>query len=234
MPIINAFNDIAEKPLPETEGVGGFDDLRSVAALQVGIGSRAFKADQDGIFLGGNTFASAPFSVDMQGNLIAASATFSQYVTTIVGDGYGKNFVSTLVWTATDYNTASWGSGTIKTSDGVSYSISAGNTGNIAALTYVYLDPDTSITVLQKTTVVATAMGNGKILIAIVQIGASGSKCIIDAVGSRGTTIDGDRITTGKIQSSDGKTYFDLDGDVIIINDGSNDRALFGYQLGGF
>ena len=63
---------------------------------------------------------------------------------------------------------------------------------------------------------------------AIVQIGATGAKCIIDVIGSNGTTIDGDKIVTGKIQSSDGKTYFDLDGDKIIMNDGSNDRLLIG------
>ena len=225
MAVIKAFNEISRKPLPQTEGVGGFGDLRSVAALQIGAGTRSFKADQSGIWLGGNTFAVAPFRVDMQGNLTATTATLT---------GYGKNFVSTLAWTATDYNTATWAGGTIKTSDDTVYTIAGGNTGNIGALTYVYLDPDTSATVLQTTTTAATAAGDKKILIAIVQIGAADSKCIIDVIGGSGTTIDGDRIVTGKIESSDGKTYFDLDGDVIIINDGTDDRILIGFQSGGF
>lgn len=144
------------------------------------------------------------------------------------------SFVSTLAWTATDANTASWESGTIVTSDGTSYSISAGNTGNILATTYVYLDTDTSTTVLQTTSTASGSTGSNKLLLAIVQLGATGSKCIIDVINSNGTTIDGDRITTGKVQSSDGKTYFDLDGDVIIMNDGTNDRVLIGYQSGGF
>jgi len=145
-----------------------------------------------------------------------------------------RSFVSTLVWTATDADTASWAAGAITTSDGTSYSIDAGNTGNIGALTYVYLDTAVSTTVLQTTTTASSAVGNNKIPIAIVQAGATGAKCIIDVLSSNGTTIDGDRITTGKIQSSDGKTYFDLDNKYMIVNDGTNDRLLIGYQSGGF
>jgi len=145
-----------------------------------------------------------------------------------------KSFVSTIVWTATDANTAAWAEGTITTADGTVYTIAAGNTGNIEALTYIYLDIDESEEALQTTTTAATAVGNNKISVAIVQKGATGAKCVIDVLNSYGTTIDGDRITTGKIQSSDEKTYFDLDNDVLIVNDGTDDRLLLGYQDGGF
>jgi hypothetical protein len=37
-----------------------------------------------------------------------------------------------------------------------------------------------------------------------------------------------DNITAGKLASTDGKTYFDLDNDVLIVNDGSNDRVMIG------
>ena len=217
--IINAFNNIPSKPLPQPEGVAGMGNLTNTAAIQIGTGIRSFKGDSSGIWLGANTFANAPFSVDMQGNLIASSATLT---------GMGKNFVSTIAWTATDEDTATWASGTIKTSDGTSYSISSGNTGNIAALTYVYLDPATSITVLQTTTTATTAVGSGKVLIAIVQEGAASSKCIIDVIGSHGTTIDGDRIITGIIASADGFTYFDLDLGRLVINDDTTNRGVFG------
>jgi len=75
MPIINAFNDVKRKPFPQPEGIGGFDDLRSIAALQVGAGNRAFKSDESGIWLGAHKWADAPFKVDMQGNLVATQAT---------------------------------------------------------------------------------------------------------------------------------------------------------------
>ena len=40
--------------------------------------------------------------------------------------------------------------------------------------------------------------------------------------------------STGKISSSDGKTYFDLINNVFICNDGTNDRILIGLDTGGF
>ena len=42
------------------------------------------------------------------------------------------------------------------------------------------------------------------------------------------TIISGGLVTTGKIQSSDNKTYFDLDNDDFRVNDGSNDRVVIG------
>lgn len=46
--------------------------------------------------------------------------------------------------------------------------------------------------------------------------------------------ISGNKITVGKIQSTDGNTFFDLDNKFLIVNDGANDRILLGYQLNGF
>lgn len=40
--------------------------------------------------------------------------------------------------------------------------------------------------------------------------------------------------TTQKVSSADGKTYFDLKNQKIVMNDGSNDRLLLGKQTGGF
>ena len=37
--------------------------------IQIGSGSKSFKADQQGIWLGADTFTDAPFKVDMEGNL---------------------------------------------------------------------------------------------------------------------------------------------------------------------
>lgn len=46
--------------------------------------------------------------------------------------------------------------------------------------------------------------------------------------------MNGNLEITGRIESSDGKTYFDLNKNYIIINDGTYDRILIGYQLNGF
>ncbi len=81
MPVIKAFNDIKRKPLPKTEGFGGFLDLRKVAAIMVGVGDRAFKSDPtSGIWLGADKFVDAPFSVDLAGNVTAITAVFAQYL----------------------------------------------------------------------------------------------------------------------------------------------------------
>ena len=74
MQTINAFNDVTRSELPTPDNVAGLDDLRSVAALEVGHGARSFKGDSSGIWMGANTFANAPFKVDMDGNIYLESA----------------------------------------------------------------------------------------------------------------------------------------------------------------
>jgi hypothetical protein len=72
----------------------------------------------------------------------------------------------TCVFSATDADTVAWTSGTFTLSDGTAYSINAGNTGNMTARNYIYLDKAVSTTALQKTTTASTAVGSGKVLIA--------------------------------------------------------------------
>jgi len=80
-----------------------------------------------------------------------------------------QGWQSDLTFTSTNYRIAAWSSGTITLLDGTTYSIDAGNTGNMVAITYIYLDIGTSETVLQKTTTATTAVGSGKILLAVAQ-----------------------------------------------------------------
>lgn len=46
--------------------------------------------------------------------------------------------------------------------------------------------------------------------------------------------LSANKIVSGILYSTDLKTYFDLDGKRMIINDGTNDRVLLGYLAGGF
>jgi len=80
-----------------------------------------------------------------------------------------QGWTSTLVFSSTDYNTIAWAAGAFTTAGGTAYSIDAGNTGNMAATTYIYLDTAVSTTVLQTTTTAATANGSGKVLIAVAK-----------------------------------------------------------------
>lgn len=94
-----------------------------------------------------------------------------------------------IAFSPTDNDTVAWGSGTITFSNGRTFSISSGNTGNMSALTYIYLDPGTSSTVLQTTTTAATAEGANKKLIAQAQNSASGINAIF--LVQRGRSLNG-------------------------------------------
>lgn len=74
-----------------------------------------------------------------------------------------------IVFSVTDADTIAWASGTVTLSNGRTFSISAGNTGNMTALTYIYIDPAVSSTVLQTTTTYSTAVGANKILLGTAQ-----------------------------------------------------------------
>ena len=80
---VNPFNDVQDVPILGAVNSGA-DLLTNVNALRVGTGARTFKADESGIWLGGNTWASAPFRVDMSGNVTATSASFPNLVTLTV------------------------------------------------------------------------------------------------------------------------------------------------------
>ena len=85
---IKPYTDVPFAELGEKENSRyGSDFFRDVAELQVGAGSTVFRADEQGIWLGAEQFASAPFRVDMQGNLVANSVTLSGYLQ--VGEALG-------------------------------------------------------------------------------------------------------------------------------------------------
>ena len=167
----------------------------------------------------------------IDGGIIQVDALLANSITAKKLTVGSRSWSHDLVWTATDYNTCSWSAGDIQFADETSASIDSGNTGNIASQTYIYYDGTST---LKTTTDYTIAVGDTRILLAIIQLGGTGGKCVITAIRSTGTTIDGDKIVTGKIESTDGRTYFDLDGKLIMVNDGADDIILVGFQSGGF
>jgi hypothetical protein len=136
--------------------------------------------------------------------LNTGAATFSNMtitggsVATGVMDKALMSWTTSVVFSSTDNDTISWGTGTITMQDGTSYSISAGNTGNMVALTYIYLDLAVSVTVLQTTTTFSTAVGNGKILVAVAQNHTAGASVIPG--GGQQPIINGtDQITAASV-----------------------------------
>lgn len=85
--VIDPYESYEMTPQSDAEGIKGNDFLNSVKSLQVGFGSKVLRIDRDGMWLGAADFASAPFSVDMEGNMIATSLDLSDYLQ--VGDALG-------------------------------------------------------------------------------------------------------------------------------------------------
>jgi len=167
----------------------------------------------------------------IDGGYISARAINVQAITAEKLGTNAKKFVHTIEWTATDYNTCSWSSGIIAFSDGTDITINAGNTGNITNKNYIYYNGTTT---LQKTENYNTAISGNNLALAIVEPNAdTNSKCIITPFVSIGTTINGDTITTGKIQSSNGKTYFDLNNNRLVVSDPWNTRVVIGKMADG-
>ena len=113
----------------------------------------------------------ATFSMVKITGLQSGSALDGQYISdgTILAAKVNKGiqgWSQTCVFSSTNLNTVSWGTGSIIFTDGTSYAISAGNTGAMSARTYIYFDANVSTTTYQTTTTAATAVGNGKVLIA--------------------------------------------------------------------
>lgn len=97
-----------------------------------------------------------------------------------------------LTFSVTNATTVAWTSGTITLSNGRTFSISSGNTGSMAALTYIYLDPAVSSTVLQITTTYSTALGANKALIGTAKNGSTTASFIPYGPGT--ALINGDLI----------------------------------------
>ena len=167
----------------------------------------------------------------VDGGFIAARAIAAQAIIAEKVRVCTKQFIQNITWTSTTYNKASWGNGTIQWSDGTTSTIYADNTGEISQLTFVYYNGSS---ILSVTTNYKNTVGNNKVLLAAISPDTDIlGNCLITTFLSTGTTIEGNKVVTGKIQSADGKTYFDLDEGRILISDDNNSRVLIG-KLGNF
>ena len=114
-----------------------------------------------------------------------------------VADPSLQAWTTSVVFSSASDTQVNWTAGTLATTHAGSYVISAGNTGAMAALTYIYLDIGVSLTVLQKTTTYSSAVGNGKILIAAAQNGTGGASVI--PYGGQQPLVNGAQITARSI-----------------------------------
>jgi len=135
----------------------------------------------------------------------AGSVIDTSYLSGVIPQGNinvaNSGWNQTCVFSITDADTVAWSSGSLITSTGTTYTISAGNTGNMAALTYIYLDTAVSTTVYQVTTTASTAVGAGKVLIAVAQNGTG--EATFQTLGGTGLNINGANIVPATISSTE-------------------------------
>ena len=170
-------------------------DIQTFKELSAGAGSDIFKVNSEGIFAGAVRFADAPFQLTYAGKIRATDfeligGSISDTILSGLAQGSDINILgwtSDLNFQATDYRTVTWQEGTIKLADGTTFNILTGNTGNMAALTYIYFDKAVSTTALQVTTTPANAVGANKILIAVAQNNSdTASKAPYQVFGGKG------------------------------------------------
>lgn len=195
--------------------IGGFDigaDYIRDAADSFGLASTVTGGD-DVRFWAGAAYASratAPFRVTEAGAVTASSITITGGSMSGTPISSIPNSTATdisllekshdIVFSVTDSDTVAWTAGTVVMSNGRTFSISSGNTGNMAALTYIYLDTAISSTVLQTTTTYSTAIGANKMLIGVANAGTTTASFIPYGPGS--ALINGDLIGALSIVSA--------------------------------
>ena len=193
----------------------------------------------------GDTFANratAPFRVTAAGAVTGSNITVTggSVVTSILSGLIGltnlnvanRGWSQTSAFSVTDADTVAWGAGTFTTADGgTAYSIGAGNTGNMAAKTFIYLDTAVSTTAYQTTTTATTAVGAGKVLIAIAQ-NATGEATYKVLDGQGGENIDAANIVANSITANELSTSITYAGSIIIDTAGLIRSGQTAYDTG--
>lgn len=173
----------------------GIDDSDSdKAKFYIGDATTYLNWDGTGLTINGSITTTAGSSIST-GYL---SGTIAQTNLNVADRGW----VQTCVFSVTDTDTVAWGIGTLTSADGTAYSIGAGNTGNMSAKTYIYLDTAVSTTAYQTTTTATTAVGAGKVLVAIAQNNTTEATFQV-MQGQGGQNIDASSIVAGSITANE-------------------------------
>lgn len=110
---LEVFDDVAYAELPTSDPnvYHGQQFLNSVDSLQVGggKGAKVMRADASGLWLGAETFADAPFSVDMDGNVVATSLSLSSLSGTLDDIANGIIYAKTTAAQVVGANSAATG-----------------------------------------------------------------------------------------------------------------------------
>jgi hypothetical protein len=140
-------------------------------------------------------------NVTITGGSVAAG-TISGTISATNIDVSANGWTQTCVFSVGSATQVNWASGSFITAAGVTYAISSGNTGTMAAKTYIYLDTGTSTTAYQVTTTAATAVGVGKVLIGVAQNDTNEATFQMFG-GNGGMNIDAANIVAGSVTANE-------------------------------
>lgn len=111
---------------------------------------------------------------------------------------------SNITFTSSDWDTATWGAGTITFADGTTQSIDAGTTGNLGSAGTRYVYWTWGSTTLGVTSTYSAAVGTDKGVVAKLTVSSDTTQKIgIETFGAKGTTINKDMIDSTIIWDTD-------------------------------
>lgn len=179
--------------------------------------ANSFHVDSSGnMWLGATAFASAPAKISSAGaatftNITItggsiATSVFSGVISQANLSAGNQGWVQDCVFSSTAANVVAWTAGTFTTSGSVSYTIAAGNTGVMAATTYIFFDSSLSTPAYVITTTAAGAVGAGKVLVARATIGTDEATFqVYGGLGGlklTGTDIEANSITADEVAAN--------------------------------
>lgn len=105
MPELKPYTDIKDTPL-DNNSLWGLSAIPNLGELSSGAGSKSFRSDSTGMWLGANRFSDAPFSVTM-GGVVTLKDNLSTTIidsTGIVTNAVVGNDVMTKTWSPTTFS----------------------------------------------------------------------------------------------------------------------------------
>ena len=189
-----------EVHVPDEDTTSNSFHVDSDGDMWVGATTTAFNADNDNAAAYILKDGIAKFqSITLSGSVVIEEVSAGS-VPAIQGWQFDGAF------SASDSNTVAWAAGTLTFANGETRSIGGGNTGNMAARTYIYYDEDVSTTAFQTTTTASNAVGKNKILIGIAENSSQEANYqIYGGIGGgkwNGTDLENLSVDSGQIATS--------------------------------
>lgn len=140
-----------------------------------------------------------------------------------------KSWSSNVVWSNSTVGKITWGAHTFVLADGTTIAVNAGEYSPPDSTNKYYIYYDNGLADYQVTADYAVVQTDNRILVATVKKDSISGRVLISPLNNDGTLITANSVTTGTLSSNNGLTYFDLNNNKFVMNDGTNDRVYIGF-----